>query len=347
MRPVSVEMKPSREDAFITPPVALTNRLRNGVVVQGSCSQTDRGRQLSSVELVNDLPPEEWRNIKDFDSLTPVHPHEQIVLEPGAGNTSMRVVDLIAPIGKGQRALIVASPRSGKTRLITQMAQAVSTHHPDIRLVVLLLDERPEEVTDMVRSVKGQVFASSNDQDARNHVRLAKLALDYAKRWAEVGADVVLLLDSLTRLGRSENLLQTGPGRTLSGGVDTRALELPRRIFGAARELEEAGSITIAATALIETESRMDDFIYQDFKGTGNCEIVLRRQLAEARIYPAIDIKLSSTRNEELILGEETIQKHNQLRRVLYDLSPSDAMLALLKMISNTSSNGELLDGLK
>ena len=346
LRPVSVEMKPSREDVFITPPVALTNRLRNGVVVQGSCSQTDRGRQLSSVEMVNGLAPEEWRNIKDFDSLTPIHPHEQIVLEPGSGNVSMRVIDLIAPIGKGQRALIVSPPRSGKTRLITQMAQAVSTYHPDIRLVVLLLDERPEEVTDMVRSVKGQVFASSNDQDARNHVRLARLALDYAKRWAEAGDDVVLLLDSLTRLGRSENLLQTGPGRTLSGGVDTRALELPRRIFGAARELEEAGSITIAATALIETESRMDEFIYQDFKGTGNCEIVLRRQLAEARIFPAIDIKLSGTRNEELILGEDTIQKHNKLRRLLYDCSPLEAMEALLKMIANTPSNEELLAGL-
>jgi len=346
MRPASVEMKPGRDDAFITPPVALTNRLRNGVVVQGACAMTDRGRQLSTIETVNGLPVPEWRNVKDFDSLTPIHPHEQIVLEPGAGNVSMRVVDLIAPIGKGQRALIVAPPRSGKTRLITQMAQAVSTYHPEIRLVVLLLDERPEEVTDMVRSVKGQVFASSNDQDAKNHVRLAKLALDYAKRWAEAGDDVVLLLDSLTRLGRSQNLLQTGPGRTLSGGVDTRALELPRRIFGAARESEEAGSITIIATALIETESRMDDFIYQDFKGTGNCEIVLRRQLAESRIYPAIDIKLSGTRNEELLLGEETIQKHNKLRRVLYDLSPLDAMQALLKMIANTSSNAELLSGL-
>ena len=346
IRPASVEMKPGRDDAFITPPVALTNRLRNGVVVQGTCAKTERGLQLSAVELVNGLAPGEWRNVKDFESLTPIHPHEQITLEPGADNVSMRIVDLIAPIGKGQRALIVSPPRSGKTRLIMQMAQAVSTYHPEIRLVVLLLDERPEEVTDMVRSVKGQVFASSNDQDARNHVRLAKLALDYAKRWAEAGDDVVLLLDSLTRLGRSQNLLQTGPGRTLSGGVDTRALELPRRIFGAARESEEAGSITIIATALIETESRMDDFIYQDFKGTGNCEIVLRRQLAESRIYPAIDIKLSSTRNEELILGEATVQKHNKLRRILYDLPPAEAMQALLKMISNTSSNEALLAGL-
>jgi transcription termination factor Rho len=226
-----------------------------------------------------------------------------------------------------------------------QMAQSVSTNHPEIKLVVLLLDERPEEVTEMVRAVKGQVFASSNDQDAKNHIRLAILALDYARRWAEAGADVVLLLDSLTRLGRSANLVQTGPGRTLSGGVDTRALELPRRIFGAARELEDAGSVTIAATALIETNSRMDDFIYEDFKGTGNCEIVLRRDLAESRIYPAIDIKLSSTRNEEILLGER-IEKHNKLRRILYDLSPADAMKALLKLIGNSKSNEELLNSL-
>lgn len=339
-------MRPGKQDAFVTPPIALRNRLRNGAVIDGECGRTDRGIQLSSVETVNGISLTKWMNVKDFESLTPIHPHEQIVLEPGSGNASMRVVDLIAPIGKGQRALIVAPPRSGKTRVITQMANAISAHHPDIRLVVLLLDERPEEVTDMVRSVKGQVFASSNDQDAKNHVRLAMLALDYARRWAEVGDDVVLLLDSLTRLGRSANLVQTGPGRTLSGGVDTRALELPRRIFGAARELEEAGSITIVATALVETNSRMDDFIYEDFKGTGNCEIVLRRQLAELRIYPAIDLKLSSTRNEEIILGEKVTQQRNKLRRVLYDRSSSDAMEALLKMIANSNSNEELLAGL-
>lgn len=345
VRPCSTGMKPGRDDAFVSPPVALTNRLRNGVVVAGACASGDRGLRLASVESVNGLPVAEWKTHADFDSLTPVHPRQQIVLEPGSDNPSMRVVDLIAPIGKGQRALIVAPPRSGKTRLLAQMAQSVSTHYPDVRLVVLLLDERPEEVTDMVRAVKGQVFASSNDQDAKNHIRLARLALDYARRWAEVGADVVLLLDSLTRLGRSSNLVQSGPGRTLSGGVDTRALELPRRIFGAARQLEEAGSITIVATALVETNSRMDDFIYEDFKGTGNCEIVLRRELAEARIFPAIDVKLSSTRNEEILLAERT-EQHHKLRRVLYDLSPAEAMKALLKLIGNSASNSELLDSI-
>lgn len=345
VRPVSVEMNMSRDDAFVSPPITLTNRLRNGALVEGTCRRGDRGLQLASIESVNGIPISQWIKNKDFDSLTPVHPRRQIVLEPGADRLSMRIIDLVAPIGEGQRALIVAPPRSGKTRLLTGIADSISAHYPDMKLVVLLLDERPEEVTDMVRSVNGQVFASSNDQDAKNHVRLARLALDYAKRWAEVGNDVVLLLDSLTRLGRSSNLIQSGPGRTLSGGVDTRALELPRRIFGAARKLEEAGSITIIATALVETNSRMDEFIYQDFKGTGNCEIVLRRDLAEARIYPAIDIKQSGTRNEEMLLGERT-ELHNRLRRILYDLSPTEAMKTLLSMISNSSSNEELLNSI-
>jgi transcription termination factor Rho len=338
-------MKPGRDDVFVLPSVSLTNRLRNGALVEGDCIRTPKGIQLASVESVNDLPVSEWKTKNDFDSLTPIHPHQQIVLEPEAGNPSMRVIDLIAPIGKGQRGLIVAPPRSGKTRILTQMAQSISEHHPEIKLGILLLDERPEEVTEMVRMAKGRVFASSNDQDARNHVRLAKLTLDYAKRCAELGDDVVLLLDSLTRLGRSSNLVQSGSGRTLSGGMDTRALDLPRRIFGAARELEEAGSLTIIATALVDTNSRMDDFIYQDFKGTGNCEIVLRRDLAESRIFPAIDVKLSGTRNEEILLGDRT-EQHNKLRRILYDLSPSEAMKALLKMIANSGDNTELLNSI-
>lgn len=345
VRPISVEMKLGRDDVFVAPPVVLTNRLRNGVVVHGVCAKGQRGIQMTAVETVNGLSVDEWKKLADFESLTPVHPHEQVVLEPNAGIPSMRVVDLIAPIGKGQRALIVAPPRSGKTRLLTDMAHAISTHHPEMRLVVLLLDERPEEVTDVVRTVKGQVFASSNDEDAKNHVRLAKLALDYARRWAEAGSDVILLLDSLTRLGRSSNLIQSGPGRTLSGGVDTRSLELPRRIFGAARQSEEAGSLTIIATALVETGSRMDDFIYQDFKGTGNCEIVLRRELAESRVFPAIDTKISGTRNEEILLGERTPQYH-KLRRILYDHPPVESMKTLLKLISNSTSNEELLSGI-
>lgn len=345
VRPLSTEMKPGPDDVFVAPPVALTNRLRNGVTIQGFSAVGNRGRQLATIETINGVPAAEWPKMKEFDALTPVHPHRQIVLAPGAERPTMRVVDLVAPIGEGQRALIVAPPRSGKTRIISEMAEAVSTDHPDMKLVVLLLDERPEEVTQAVRSIKGQVFASSNDQDAKNHLRLAKLALEYARRWAEVGERVVLLLDSLTRLGRSANLAQSGPGRTMSGGIDTRALELPRRIFGAARELEDAGSLTIVATALIETNSRMDEFIFQDFKGTGNCEIVLRRDLAESRIFPAIDIKQSGTRNDEMILGDK-LELHNKLRRVLYDLGPIDAMKTLQKLISKSASNEELLKAL-
>ena len=346
MRPISTEMKQSREDAFVTPAVALPSRLRNGALVIGACGRGDRGLQLTSIESINGLPPAEWAKIKDFESLTPVHPCRQIVLAPaGEEKPSMRVIDLVAPIGEGQRALIASPPRSGKTRILKDIAASVSTHHPEMRLVVLLLDERPEEVTDIVRAVNGQVFASSNDQDASNHVRLAKLALDYARRWAEAGQTVVLLLDSLTRLGRSSNLVQSGPGRSLSGGVDPRSLALPRAIFGAARDLEEAGSLTIIATALTETNSRMDDFIYQDFKGTGNCEIVLRRDLAEQRIFPAIDIRQSSTRNEEILLGERT-ELHNRLRRVLYERSPAEAMKTLLSLIASSSSSDELLRSL-
>lgn len=345
IRPISTEMRPDRSDVFVIPSIALTNRLRNGCVVEGKADRTPKGMQVTSVETVNECPTAEWKRLSDFDSLTPVHPHERIELEPGAGNPSMRIVDLIAPIGKGQRALIVAPPRSGKTRLLAHIAESISEHHPDIRLVVLLLDERPEEVTAIVRATRGQVFASSNDQDTSNHIRLAILALDYARRWAEAGSDVVLLLDSLTRLGRSSNLVQSSGGRTLSGGMDTRALEIPRRVFGAARELEDAGSITIIATALIETNSRMDDHIYQDFKGTGNCEIVLRRDLAESRIYPAIDVKLSGTRNEEILLGAG-VEMHYRLRRMLADLSPAEAMKTLLKLVENSGSNDELLKAL-
>lgn len=342
LRPISTDMKPSRDDVFAPPPVVLGNRLRNGAVVEGASVTSSRGPQLGQVDSVNGVSAEDWARIKDFDNLTPIHPRRQIVLAPGSDNPSMRTIDLIAPIGEGQRALIVAPPRSGKTRLITEIADSVAANHPEMRLVVLLLDERPEEVTQMVRQVKGQVFASSNDEDAKNHIRLARLALDYAKRWAEAGEHVVLLLDSLTRLGRSANLAQTGPGRTLSGGVDARALELPRKLFGAARELEEAGSITIVATALVETNSRMDEFIFQDFKGTGNCEIVLRRDLAESRIFPAIDIRASGTRNEEILLGEK-VEAHNKLRRLLHGLTPEESIKTLLKMIGNTGSNEELL----
>jgi transcription termination factor Rho len=342
-RPVSTTLLPGKQDAFVPASVAGRYKLRNGVMIAGETGRGPRGLQLESISEIGGLPIDEWLKVSDFESLTPIHPDEQIVLEPGSDSQSMRVIDLLAPIGKGQRALVVAPPRSGKTRLLTDIASAVSNHHPEMKLVVLLLDERPEEVTDMVRAVNGQVFASSNDQDAPNHIRLARLALDYAKRLVECGADVILLLDSLTRLGRSSNLAQKGPGRTLSGGVDARSLELPRKIFGAARNAEDGGSMTIVATALVETNSRMDEFIFQDFKGTGNCEIMLRRDLAELRIFPAIDVRQSATRNEDRLFGDRT-SAHVKLRQALLNLSPSEAMQTLLKLIANSASNRELTE---
>lgn len=346
LRTPSLEFKRTRDDRFIPPPVMRKFNLRDGAEVVGTCVETPKGVQLSEVETVNGIPAEEWIRRKDFDSLTVVHPSEWMELSPGNESPSMRAVDMIAPIGKGQRALIVAPPKSGKTTLLKQIADAISQNHPESSLIVLLLDERPEEVTDFVRAVRGQVFASSNDRDTATHLRLARLTLNYAKRKVEAGQDVVILLDSLTRLGRAYNIDQKGPGRTLSGGLDARALELPRRVFGAARNIEEGGSLTIVATALIETESRMDDVIFTQFKGTGNCEIVLRTDLAESMIWPAIDIRRSMTRNEELLLGDLTAV-HQALRRRLAQMPPKEAMEALLRAINKTPSNRELLEGLK
>lgn len=346
LRTPSVEFTRTRDDRFIPPPVMRKYNLRDGAEVTGTCVETPKGVQLSEVESVNGIPADEWIRRIDFDSLTVVHPSEWMELSPGNESPSMRALDLIAPIGKGQRALIAAPPKSGKTTLLKQIANAISENHPEVSLIVLLLDERPEEVTDFVRSTRGQVFASSNDRDTATHLRLARLTLDYAKRKVEAGNDVIILLDSLTRLGRAYNIDQKGPGRTLSGGVDARAMELPRRIFGAARNIEEGGSLTIIATALIETESRMDDIIYTQFKGTGNCEIALRRDLAESMIWPAIDIRQSMTRNEELLLGELT-RVHQALRRRLVQMTPQEGMEALLRAIGKTPSNRALLEGLK
>ena len=255
----------------------------------------------------------------------------------------MRVVDLLCPVGKGQRALIVSPPKAGKTILMQQFAQAISTNHPEIDLIVLLVDERPEEVTDMRRTIRGEVFASSNDSDRDSHVRIAKLVLEYAKRKSETGRDVVLLLDSLTRMGRAFNAAQRSSGRTMSGGVDIRALEIPKRIFGSARALEGGGSLTIIATALIETNSRMDELIFQEFKGTGNMELVLSRDLANDRIFPAINIQESGTRREELLFAHDT-GRYQMLRRALNRMKPKDAMLTTLKMLERYPTNARLLD---
>ncbi|MGA9406338.1 MAG: transcription termination factor Rho, partial [Bacteroidota bacterium] len=271
-----------------------------------------------------------------------ISPNEIIRLEGEKSNISMRIVDLFCPVGKGQRALIVSPPKAGKTMLMQQLAHAISINNPEIDLLVLLIDERPEEVTDMRRSISGEVFASSSDSDRGSHVRLAQLVLEYAKRKVETGKDVVVLLDSLTRLGRAFNIHQKSSGRTMSGGVDIRALEIPKRIFGAARNCEHSGSLTIIATALIETNSRMDELIFQEFKGTGNMELVLDRGMANERIFPAINLPVSGTRREELLFGSKT-QAYQAVRRSIAKLPARDAMLAVLKLVKQFPTNELLL----
>jgi transcription termination factor Rho len=301
--------------------------------------------QVHHVHKIMGVLPEVWVKLKDFDHGTTIYPDEKLNLVTGPRDISMRVVDLVAPIGKGQRALIVAPPRTGKTILIKDMAAAISQNHPEVDLVALLVDERPEEVTDFRRSTSATVFASSNDREEDNHVRVSTLALEYARRLVELRHDVVILLDSLTRLGRNFNLFMPGSGRTMSGGLDSKAMQIPRRIFGSARNIEGGGSLTIIATALIDTGSRMDEVIFEEFKGTGNAEIVLDREMANKRIFPAINLRKSGTRNEELLIGDK-IEQHHRLFRALNSRSPIDAMQALLRHLQQTPNNEELLDSL-
>lgn len=350
VRPISLTMRQTPTDAFISPRFTERYNLRAGVFVEGTAEEA-RGKspEAKTVERINGLSVDEWLKVKEFSEHEVVSPNEVITLE-GAdtspagrlGKIPMRVVDLFCPVGKGQRALIVSPPKAGKTMLMQQLAHAISHNNPDIDLLVLLIDERPEEVTDMKRSIKGQVFASSSDSERGAHVRLAQLVLEFAKRKVEVGRDVVVLLDSLTRLGRAFNIHQKGSGKTMSGGVDARALEIPKRIFGAARNCENGGSLTIIATALIETGSRMDELIFQEFKGTGNMELVLDRALANERIFPAINLSLSGTRREELLFGEATTH-HQNLRRAIAKLSPRDAMLAVQKLLQQYPTNELIL----
>jgi transcription termination factor Rho len=294
------------------------------------------------VKTINGISTEDWSHLEDFSQRTAVDPTRRLRLATSPSDVAMRIVDLLCPIGKGQRALIVSPPKAGKTILMQQFAFAISTNHPEIDLIVLLVDERPEEVTDMFRTIRGEVFASSSDSDRESHVRLVQLVLEYAKRKVEVGRDVVLLLDSLTRMGRAFNAVQRSSGRTMSGGVDIRALEIPKRIFGAARELEGGGSLTIIATALVDTNSRMDELIFQEFKGTGNMELVLDRDLANERIFPAINIAESGTRREELLFERET-PRYQALRRALSRMKPKEAMLTMLKAIEKYPTNRKLL----
>jgi transcription termination factor Rho len=340
---------PGPDDIYISPSQIRKFDLRTGDIVSGQIRMPNEGERylaLVKVDAVNFEPPEEARHRIFYDNLTPLYPQERIRLETIRENLSARVMDIFTPIGKGQRGLIVSPPRTGKTMLLQNIANSISTNHPEIYLIVLLIDERPEEVTDMERSVKGEVISSTFDEPASRHVQVAEIVMEKAKRLVEHKKDVVILLDSITRLARAYNTVVPSSGKVLSGGVDANALEKPKRFFGAARKIEEGGSLTIMATALIDTGSRMDDVIFEEFKGTGNMEIILDRKLVDKRIFPAIDINRSGTRKEELLVESSDLNKIWVLRKVLSPLSIDEAMDLLLDKLRKSESNGEFLTSL-
>ena len=337
---------PGPDDIYVSPSQIRKFDLHTGDTVSGQIRQPKEGERyfaLIKVEAVNFEPPEKTREKIFFENLTPLYPQERIKLEAASDNLSARVMDLMTPIGKGQRGLIVAPPRTGKTMLLQNLANSITTNHPEIYLIVLLIDERPEEVTDMQRSVKGEVISSTFDEPATRHVQVAEMVIEKAKRLVEHKKDVVILLDSVTRLARAYNTIVPPSGKVLSGGVDSNALQRPKRFFGAARNIEGGGSLTIIATALIDTGSRMDEVIFEEFKGTGNMEIHLDRKLADRRVFPTIDIQKSGTRKEELLLPKEELSRVWVLRKVLTPLSPGEAMELLLSKMGKTKDNGEFL----
>jgi len=330
-------------DIFVTPETVRRYNLRDGQWIAGETRRGNRGSQLHRLVSINGVDPEVARNFPAFDELTVISPLERITLETVPERYTTRILDLMAPIGKGQRGLIVAPPRTGKTTLLQHMADAVVKNHPELKLIILLVDERPEEVTDFKRTVPAaEIMASSNDMDVKSHTRIAQLAIERAKRLVEAGEDVFILLDSITRVGRAFNNAATG-GRTMSGGLDSRALEIPRKIFAAARNTEEAGSLTIIATALIETNSRMDEVIFQEFKGTGNMELVLDRKISDQRIYPSVDIFLSGTRREELLVPADDLHKIHVIRRGLAGYKPLEAMERMLFFAKKFPTNAQML----
>jgi transcription termination factor Rho len=344
IRKLNHDFSKTPKDPFVVPNMVRRMYLKMGLELEGELEKDQRGNlRVLTVEKVNGKPIEEWMKARRFELQTPIMPVEQIKLAHREDNTDLRVIDLIAPIGMGQRALIVAPPRTGKTVLLKQIAGTIDEYYPEICLAVLLVDERPEEVTDFMRTTKGHVFASSNDKSTESHTRISELALGFVKRKAEMGQNAVLLIDSLTRMGRAYNAAQTNSGRTLSGGLDIRALEIPKRIFGSARKIENGGSLTIIATCLVETNSRMDDLIFEEFKGTGNMELVLDRDLANDRVFPAINIAASGTRNEDRFI-EESMEERNVIRRYLLRKTPKESMISLLQVLRRTKSNKELLD---
>ncbi len=337
---------PGPDDIYVSPSQIRKFDLRTGDTISGQIRPPKEGERyfaLIKVEAINFEPPDESRDKIFFDNLTPLYPQERIHLETAKENISGRVLDLLTPIGKGQRGLIVSPPRTGKTMLLQAIANSVTTNHPEITLIVLLIDERPEEVTDMQRTVKGEVISSTFDEPAARHVQVTEMVLEKAKRLVEHKRDVVILLDSITRLARAYNTVVPPSGKVLSGGVDSNALQRPKRFFGAARNIEEGGSLTIIATALIDTGSRMDDVIFEEFKGTGNMEVHLDRKLVDKRVFPAIDLNKSGTRKEELLVPRDELNRIWVLRKVLNPLSPVESMELIIDKLSKTKANAEFL----
>lgn len=349
LRSADYNYLPSPDDIYVSPSQIKKFSLRTGDFVSGQVRPPKEGERffaLLKVEAVNNASPHEIRDRTLFDNLIPVYPTKKITLESAPGEYSMRIMDLLTPIGKGQRGLIVSPPKSGKTILLQKIANSITRNHPEIKLIILLIDERPEEVTDMERSVKAEVISSTFDEPADRHVQVADMVIEKAKRLVESGEDVVILLDSITRLARAHNIVVPHSGRILSGGVDSNALQKPKRFFGAARNTEDGGSLTIIATALIDTGSRMDDVIFEEFKGTGNMEIVLNRDLSDRRMFPAIDVNRSGTRREELLMKEEELQRIWILRKILSEYNPVEAMEFILEQMRGARTNKEFLNSM-
>ncbi len=340
---------PSPDDIYVSPSQIKKFSLRTGDFVSGQVRPPKEGERffaLLRVEAVNGLAPENIRERTLFDNLTPVYPTKKLILESAPGEYAMRIMDMLSPIGKGQRGLIVSPPKSGKTILLQKIANSITRNHPEVKLIILLIDERPEEVTDMERSVKAEVISSTFDEPAERHVQVADMVIEKAKRLVEANEDVIILLDSITRLARAHNIVVPHSGRILSGGVDSNALHKPKRFFGAARNTEDGGSLTIIATALIDTGSRMDDVIFEEFKGTGNMELVLNRDLSDRRIFPAMDVNRTGTRREDLLLKEDDLAKIYILRKIISDFDPVEAMEFLLDKMRGTKTNKDFLNNM-
>ncbi len=352
MRAPDANYLPGPDDIYVSPAQIRRFGLRTGDTVEGMIRSPKDGERyfaLLKVNKINFEEPEKARHKVNFDNLTPLYPNERLKMEiedPTKKDYSSRVMDVVTPVGKGQRALIVAPPRTGKTVLLQNIAKSVAANHPECYLIVLLIDERPEEVTDMQRSVKGEVISSTFDEPATRHVQVAEMVIEKAKRLVESGRDVVILLDSITRLGRAYNTVVPSSGKVLTGGVDANALQRPKRFFGAARNIEEGGSLTIIATALIDTGSRMDEVIFEEFKGTGNSEIILDRKVADKRVFPAIDITRSGTRKEELLVANDTLKKMYVLRRILNPMGTVDAIEFLLDKLKQTKGNSDFFESM-